>query len=145
MADDASSDQTAAEEDSSKGKAPHPHHCARKILEESIAMPFFRDSKDHLPAVLNLHAGIVDEGDRYELTTEIPCLADDAVTVTAAENSLDVLLTHDEDEPQGVDEHDHFDDPSFHSSYYLPDAIDPNSLTYSFVRGTLKASAKKKQ
>ncbi|MFH1721598.1 MAG: Hsp20/alpha crystallin family protein [Candidatus Altiarchaeota archaeon] len=130
---------------SDSGEKPHFHHCARKILEESIAMPFFKDNKDHMPVILNLHAGLTDEGDYYLLKTSIPCLGEDDVKVSAGEHNIDVFLTSGAEEEKSQDkEFDHFEDPSFHSSYYLKDEVDPKSLEYTFKEETLKIKVTKK-
>ncbi|MFC2154086.1 Hsp20/alpha crystallin family protein [Candidatus Altiarchaeota archaeon] len=123
----------------------HLHHKARKILEESIAMPFFKDHRDHMPMILNLHADLSDEGDYYSLKARMPGLSKEDVQVSATEHSIDIFLTSDEEEEQVDTELDHFKDPSFHSSYYLSDEIEPKEISSVFEEGVLRVKAIKRK
>jgi len=115
----------------------------RHVVEQAIATQFFREHKDHMPAILQLRADILEEGEYIVLKAKIPGVSEDEVEVTATEHSIDVSIPSEEEESPITGEKEHHPSTLIsHNSYLLTEPIDPESLEVSFEGDKLIVKAR---
>ena len=108
----------------------------RKDFERSLWFPAMPMSSF---SVSSLSCDVIDEGDRYIITTEMPGISKQDVKLNASNNTIEISAEHKEEEEEKKKNYVRKErkSVSYHRTLPLPDKVDSSKATAKLNNGIL--------